>query len=174
MKRLFKLVFAIFFVFCFQQDVLGADSFKIGMVDIEKFQSESISFQKIRGELKKRFDELQERLSKEEKELAQIEEDLKKQSMMLSFEAKEDKRKELEKKKRHYKYLVEESTREMKDAERDAIRSTGKEIEKVVMEIGKRDGYLMIIEKRSSGLLYFDRTYDITDEVIQIYDQKNK
>ena len=174
MKRLFKLVLAIFFVFCFQQDVLGADSFKIGMVDIEKFQSESISFQKIRGELKKRFDELQERLSKEEKELAQIEEDLKKQSMMLSFEAKEDKRKELEKKKRHYKYLVEEFTREMKDAERDAIRSTGKEIEKVVMEIGKRDGYLMIIEKRSSGLLYFDRTYDITDEVIQIYDQKKK
>jgi len=77
----------------------------------------------------------------------------------------------LEKKKRHYKYLVEEFTREMKDAELEATRRVGKEVEKVVMEIGKREGYLMIIERRMAGLLYFDDTHDITEEVIKAYDQ---
>ena len=173
MKHGIKLLLGCFLILCFQQNVLASESFKIGMVDMERFQGESTAFQKIRNKLKERFKELKEKLNKEEKELREIEEALKKQSMMLSFEAKEDKKREMERKKRHYKYLFEEFSQQMKDAEMEATRSVGKEIEKVVQDIGKRDGYVMIIDKRTVGLLYFDEKNEITDEVIRMYDQAN-
>jgi len=91
---------------------------------------------------------------------------------MLSLDAKEDKQKELTKKKRHYKYLAEEFTREMKEAEIEATNKFGKEIEKVVEKIGKRDAYTLILGKRTMGLVYYDNAIDITDEVIKAYDQK--
>ena len=171
MKNAIKLIIGCFLILCFQQEVMAAERAKMGMVDMERFQAESIAFQKIRNQLKERFNKLQEKLNKEEVELRQIEEDLKKQSMMLSFEAKEDKKKELEKKRRHYKYLIEEFTQQMKDAEMEATRRVGKEVEEVVLEIGKRDGYIMILERRTVGLLYFDTKHDITDEVIRMYDR---
>ena len=36
--------------------------------------------------------------------------------------------------------------------------------------IAKRDGYVMVLEKSESAILYGDRTLDITDEVNKLLD----
>ncbi|MFO7738619.1 MAG: OmpH family outer membrane protein [Desulfatiglandaceae bacterium] len=175
MKRMLFLFFWVFLLFGFQSETaLGAENAKFGIVDIEKFQDESKAFQKIREELKAKFDLLQKGLDKKKDELLEIEAELKKQSMMLSLDAKEDKRRELERKRRHYKYLAEDSTEEMKQAQLDARKELAQELEKVVNMIGKQEGFTMIIEKRTVGLVYFDKAIDITDRVIKAYDKLAK
>ena len=174
MNRIFSLALVVVFLLGFQHYAVCAEKAKFGIVDIERFQDESKSFQKIKGELKTKFDALQKELDKKKAELLEIEAELKKQSMMLSLDAKEDKRRELERKRRHYKYLAEDSTEEMKQAQLHARKELAKELEKVVNMIGKQEGFTMIIEKRTIGLVYFDKAIDITDRVIKAYDKLQK
>jgi outer membrane protein len=94
--------------------------------------------------------------------------------MMLSLDAKEDKAKELEKKRRHFKYLAEDFSQEMKQAQLEARQSLAKELEKVVEKIGEKEGYTLIMEKRTIGLVYFNKALDITDQVIKEYDRMKK
>jgi len=151
-----------------------ADKAEFGIVDIERFQNESKSFQNTRAALKKKFDSLQKELDQKKDELVDIETELKKQSMMLSLDAKEDKRRELEKRRRHFKYLAEDFTEEMKQAQLDARKKLAEELEKVVDKIGKEEGYTLIIERRTLGLVFFDKAIDITDKVIKAYDTMTK
>lgn len=171
MKNLFYLIAGVILVFGFQNHALCADNCKVGVVDIEKFQKKSKSFQKVGESLKQKFESLQEKLDKKKVELIEIEKELKKQSMMLSLDAKEDREKELERKRRQYKYLADDFTQEMKQAQLEARKNLAKELEKVVGRIGKKEGYTMIMEKRTIGLIYYDSAIDITDQVIKAYDK---
>ena len=174
MKKIFVLMAGVVLILGFQNQAFCAGGNKFGVVDIEKFQEQSKSFQKIKEGLQQKFVALQKKLDEKKDELIAIENELKKQSMMLSLDAKQDKAKELEKKRRHFKYLADDFTQEMKQAQLEARRSLGKELEKVVEKIGKKEGYTLIMEKRTVGLVYFDNALDITDQVIKEYDKMKK
>jgi outer membrane protein len=170
MKRLWVLLLFGLVAFFFTAETSLAQSLKIGVVDIQKFQKKSKSFQNTSAKLRAKFDALQKKLDDERAALVKLEEDFKKQSMMLSLDAQEDKKRELDKKRRYYKYLYEELTIEMKDLEQEATSDVGKELEKVVKRIAEKEGYTLILEKRTLGLLFFSSTIDITDRVVDAYD----
>ena len=174
MKYFFRLLVGVVFLVSFQNHAWSQGSSRIAVVDMQKFQEGSKSFQKIREELRQKFESLQQKLEVEKNDLLKIEEEFKKQSMMLSLDAKGDKQKDLEKKRRHYKYLYEEYTQEMKDAELEIRKKVGKELEKVVEKIGQKEGYLIILEKRTIGLIYYGDALDMTEQVIKAYDQMNQ
>jgi outer membrane protein len=174
MKRLLAVSLGVLIAFMVSGSALGADALKVGVVDIQRFQKTSKQFQKIGAELKQKFDQLQKKLDSEKKALQKLEEEFTKQNMMLSLDAKEDKKRELEKKRRYYKYLYEDYTAEMKNSEREATRMVGKELEKAVRKIGEKEKFTLILEKRTVGLLYFANKIDITDKVVKIYDQMKK
>jgi outer membrane protein len=147
---------------------------KIGVVDLQKFQQSSKAFQKTGVEIKKKFDEMQKKLNQARDSLAKLDEDFRKQSMMLSLDAQEDKRRELEKKRRQYKFLYDESTQEMKDIEGEAIKKILQELEKIVAKMGEKEGYSLILERRTLGLIYYNEAIDITDRVTEAYDKSKQ
>ena len=171
MKHLLRLILGLLIIFSFQFDALGTDYSKIGVVDMQKFQKNSRAFQKTREELKKKFGAMQKKLDEEKRALLKIEEDFKKQSMMLSLDAQEGKKRELEKKRLYYRYLHEDFSQEMKYSEMEATKAIGKELEKIVQKIGKKEGYMLILEKRMLGLIYYSDTIDITEQVTKAYDK---
>jgi outer membrane protein len=171
MKRVFFLVSALIMVFLFQTGMAVAQPVKIAVVNLDKFQQTSKSFQKTAAVMKNKFEDLQKKLDDERNLLAKLEEEFKKQSMMLSLDAQEDKKRELDKKRRYYKYLHDEFTQEMKDTEVEAIRKIMKELETVVEKLAEKEGYTLILERRTMGLVYFSKTVDITDRVIEAYDK---
>ena len=171
MKTLFQLTLSIFIILCIQYTALGANTIKIGVVDIKKLQSQSKTFQKQRAKLKQKFDAMQEKLNAEEKAIRKLEQDFNKQSMMLSLDAKQDKKRELERKKRHYKYLYEDYSQEMKEIEKEATKKVGKDLEKILEKIATEERFMLILEKRTIGLLFYDDAIDITDRVTDAYDK---
>lgn len=156
---------------CLQCNALGASASKIAVVDMERLQKQSKAFQKERAKLKQKFDNMQKKLKDEQEAIRKLEEDYNKQSMMLSLDAKQDKKRELERKKRHYKYLYEDFTKEMKDEEEDATKAVGKSLEKILEKIAEKEGFIIILEKRTIGLIYYADAIDITNQVTEAYDK---
>ena len=170
MKQLFTLIGAIFITLCFHPTALAID-IKIAVVDIQRLQNQSKEFQKQRAKLKTKFDAMQKKLRDEEEAIRKLEQDFNKQSMMLSLDAKQDKRRELERKKRHYKYLYEDYSQEMKEVEKEATQKVGKALEKILEKMAIEQNYTLILERRTIGLLFYDDAVDITDQVTQAYDK---
>jgi outer membrane protein len=173
MKRISLLFVCFSLLFCFQHERAWAETVKIGVLNMKRLQQNSAKFQKIREELKEKFNALQKKLDAERTQISKIEEELQKQSMMLSLDAKEGKEMELGKRTRHYKYMYEEVTQEMKNAEYEATRKVGKEIEKIVEKIAQTEGYSVILEEGTVGLIYYNNALDITDRVTKAYDAAN-
>jgi outer membrane protein len=171
MNRVFFLALTLITLFLVQTGSATAQPVRIAVVNLDKFQQTSRSFQKTGAAMKSKFEELQKKLDDERNILAKLEEDFKKQSMMLSLDAQEDKKRELERKRRYYKYLHDEFTQEMKDTEVEAIRKVMGELEKVVEKIAEQEGYTLILERRTMGLIYYSKAVDITDRVIEAYDK---
>jgi len=173
MKRIGFLFVCFSVLFCFQNNHAWAETAKIGVLNMKRLQQNSAKFQKIREELKAKFNTLQTKLDAERAQISKIEEELQKQSMMLSLDAKEGKEMELGKKTRHYKYMYEEVTQEMKNAEYEATKKVGQEIEKIVEKMGQTEGYSIILEEGTTGLIYYNNAMDITDRVTKAYDATN-
>jgi len=171
MKKFLWILLGGVFLFSMQYTATFAGEVKIGVLDMKRLQQRSANFQRIKEGLKKKYNVFQKKLDTERDQIQKLERDLQKQSMMLSLDAKEDKQMELGKLTRHYKYMVGEVTQEMKDAEFEATRKVGKEIEKVVDKIGKKQGFTVILEQGTVGLVYYDNAIDITGQVIKAYDK---
>ncbi|MCJ7684634.1 MAG: OmpH family outer membrane protein, partial [Desulfobacteraceae bacterium] len=67
--------------------------------------------------------------------------------------------------------MYSEVTQEMKDAEFEATRKVGKEIEKIVEKMSQKAGYTIILEDGTVGLIYYDNAIDITNQVTEAYDK---
>lgn len=171
MKKIFGLFVGFIFVFSFLTNAFCEETYKIGVIDVLKLQEESKAFQKIRQDLKEKFVALERKLEKERNEVLKLEEELKKQSMMLSLDAKQDKRRDLEKKMRRFKFLQNETAEEAKALELDTRRDVIKKIENVVDKIAKKEGYSIILERRTVGLIYYKDAIDLTDKVTKAYDK---
>jgi len=171
MKKKFSILLGAMFLFSVIYTAAFAGDVKIAVLDMKRLQQHSANFQRIKEELKKKYNAFQKKLDVERQQIEKLEKDLQKQSMMLSLDAKENKEMELGKLTRHYKYMVGEVTQEMKDAEFEATRKVGREIEKVVEKIGKQEGYTVILEQGTMGLIYYNDTIDITAQVIKAYDK---
>jgi outer membrane protein len=174
MKKLFGLFVGFIFVFSFLTNAFCEETSKIGVIDVLKLQEESKAFQQIRQDLKEKFIALEKKLEKERDEVLKLEEELKKQSMMLSLDAKQDKRRDLEKKMRRFKFLQNETAEEAKALELDARRDVIKKIENVVNKMAKKEGYSIILERRTVGLIYYKDAIDLTDRVTKAYDKEMK
>ena len=96
MKHLSRLISGIFILLFFHGSVLGAEVHKIGVIDLQKCITESKEGRKVFEALKEKKGLMQKKLDKKQTELLQIKEQLEKQTMMLSMDAREDKRKEFD------------------------------------------------------------------------------
>jgi outer membrane protein len=174
MKKYLCLIFAIAVIDFLPTLAIGSDYAKFGVVDIQRCISESIEGKRVFQELQGKKDAMQEKLDRKQNELLSLKDELEKQSMMLSVDAKEDKKKDFERKGREFKFLYEDLSEEMREAETEARNEILKELEEVVSDIGKRDNYLLIFERRTSGIMYLDKKVDITDDAVEAYDRKKK
>jgi outer membrane protein len=174
MKRCMTWVFAVLVVLALTPLAFAAGDGKIGVVDLQKVISESKEGKRLSADLKEKKDQLQQRLDAMQQELVKMKEDLDKQGMMLSMDAKEDKEKEYERKRREMAYTYEDIREEMRKAEAEAMQSILSDLEKIVKDYGEKNGYMMILERRRGGIITYDDAIDITDAIIKVYDQSKK
>ena len=171
MKKGFLFSAIIIVILLTHNVALGEDLIKVGLIDIQRCLEESKEGQKVLGVLKKKKAVLQRQLDTKQKALLELRKELEKQSMMLTMNAQEDKRRIIERKTRELEFFFKDLNEDMRKAQEKEKKRMLKELGKVIEKIGSEENFTLIIEKRAGGVLYWADSIDITEKVIRAYEQ---
>ena len=164
-KIKFSIVLILTFVFVFSSN--AADVAKIGVVDFQRIYKNSTAGKAALAELTQQGKKMQAELEKKKSEIEEIQKTIERQAAVISNAAREEKKRELKIKIYDFKNLEQKYRSEIKKNERKKVISIQKEALKIAQDIGKKEGYLIILDK--SVAVYVPKTLDMTDKVIQEY-----
>lgn len=186
LKKLGLLVLA-FAVSLGLAGTVQAQSVKVGVVDLQAVLDSSVRGQAAKERLKELGDQLQREIQakrefkeRKEEELQNLRSEIQRQGLVLSEQARMAKEEEFRKSIRELKRFIDDTNNFIDDATQEfrekEVRETQlllADIRDVVLEVGTRDQYTVILEGNDSAalVLYIDATVDLTEEVIQLFDQ---
>ena len=150
-------------VFC-SQHLFAADVAKIGVIDLQKILETSAAGKSIQSELKKEKDKMEADLQKKGTEIENIRKRLERESMVMGKEMREEKERESRIKINDFKSLQKKYRSDLQKLEGDLMNQLKIDIDEIVQEMGKKEGYLLIINK--FGVIYSPDSIDVTDKVI--------
>ena len=175
-----KLFFLVhfFIIFAFIIPSYGADVVKISVVDTQKVIDTSRVGKQMTNELKKLYTGFSADLEAKGKEIQELQEEVEKLSLSKNTLSAANKEK-LDKKTRELRIkiydaekLKEKYQNDFKKEEIKRLKYTTKIVEEIIVEIGKKEGYLLI--KNTRGTIYSPEEIDITDKVIKLLDSRYK
>lgn len=168
-KTVCMLMISLFFL---ASSSLGADAAKIGIVDFQKILEASSAGKSAQAEIKQRGKKMEEDLKTKGTAIEEKRKQFEREALVLSEEAREEKERELRIGIGDFKVLQKKYAEEFKEFEGKLIVDIQKDLIELVNEFGKKGGYLLILEKRETGVLYAPQTIDITDVIIEQYNKQ--
>ena len=163
------IVFSILF---FVASSYGADVAKIGVVDFQKILEKSDAGKKATDEINKRGKEMETDLKKRGDEIDAKKKKMEREALVMSKEMRDEKEREIRININDFKSLKTKYMNDFKQHEATLVRDIQKQVLEVVTEMGKKEGFLIIFEKREAGVLYAPDSIDITDRLIQQFNAK--
>ncbi len=154
-------------IVAFAYPAYGADIAKIGVVNFQRILSESEPGQDIQARLQAKGGEMESDLRSLGKEIEALEEELKQRATVISKEKREEIRREMDIKRYDLQSKQKKYQSELRELESKMLEKLQTEIFSLAEEIGKKEGYLLIIEK--SAAIYYPSSIDITDQLIEKY-----
>ncbi len=147
---------------------------KIGYVDLQKALNLSSAGKAAKEKIKAKVQGYDVEVQQRQEELKKLKEDLEKQAMLLSEEARNAKERNYQQKVKDYQRFTKDIQETLQQTDADLTRKILEKILKIVKEVGKSEGYSIVLEKTESSLVYADESMDITDEVIKAFDTQSK
>jgi outer membrane protein len=152
--------------------VSAQEKMKIGFVDIQKAITESAAGKKAKARFDAQVKKAESELLKEKQELERLKADFDKKGPLLKEDERRNLEADLERRFRQYQRTGQDHQQELRQKEGELTSDILKELQQVVVEIGKAEKFTMILER--SQLLYSDQAIDITGKVIEAYNKKVK
>lgn len=152
----------------------AAEELKIGVVDLQKAMELSEAGQKAKALFQKKVDQVQKDLKSKQDELALLKEEIDRQSVLLSDEARMEKQTTYQSGLKDFKRLYEDAQEELRQEDAKLSEKILKDLQEIIEEFGEKNGFDLIMEKTQSGLMYRDSGLDITSKVILLYDDSKK
>ncbi|MFW6052768.1 MAG: OmpH family outer membrane protein [Desulfosalsimonas sp.] len=149
---------------------LAADVAKIGIIDFQKVLRESEAGKKVQKEIQKEGQEMEADLQNLAKEIEELDKQLSRDSMVMDQDKRRERQQELEDKKRSFQSKRGEYQSRLREMESELVGKLQDEIFSISEEIGKEEGYLLIIER--SAAVYYPDSIDITDKVIKKHNDR--
>lgn len=147
----------------------GADVAKIGIVNFQRILETSSAGKKAMAEVNKRGKKIEADLKKKGEGIEAKKDKLEREALVMSKEMREEKEREIRININDFRSLQKKYVAEFKEHEERLVGRIQREVLQIITEMGKKEGFLLILEKREAGVMYFPNTIDITDRVIQKY-----
>ena len=148
----------------------SADVAKVGVVDFKRLFENSDAGKKIKDEITTKGKEMEAELKGKGAEIEEMKKRLEREALVMSKEVREEKEREFRIKVNDIKSLQKKYEAELQNVQKDLMGKLQEETLSIIEEIGKKGGYLIIMDKR--GVLYSPASIDITDEVIKQHNAK--
>jgi len=149
----------------------AADVAKIGVVDFQKILENSSAGKYAQAEINKKGKQMESELAKKGANIEERKKQIEKESLVMSKEMREENRREIRIHINDLKVMQKRYTREFKAFENRLVQRIRKDVIKIVIEMGKSGGYLMIVEKKTGEVIYIPTSVDVTDAFIQNYNK---
>ena len=148
----------------------SAAAAKIAKVDVQKVLLTVDEGKKVRASLKKKFDEKQKIIKKEEDKIRKMQQDFQKQSLVMNDKAKLKKEKQIQQKIMELQQKTMGFQQEIQKEENNLKKPILEKVRKVIEEISKKGGYDMVFEVSTSPI-YVKEVTDITNQVVKAYNK---
>jgi len=167
MKRLIfvTLILSVFALSSFAEDL------KFGFVDMNRALNECDRGKEAIRSLEKMVREKQAMIDKKGEEIKKLEEELSKQSAVLTPESLKKKQETLERLQKEYSRMVKDSNEELQKRQKEFMEAILKDLKEIIKKIGKEERYTAIFETAEGGVLYIPEGVDITDMVIEKFNE---
>lgn len=169
-----KIVFFLFLALCLAApSILVAEAgpdVSVAFVDFKKAVWGNKVGLKAEKNLKTKYTSAQKTINSQTKDLDKLKSKLQSQRDSLKITSLLEKEEELLAKEKKLKRHFVDSKEDLRREESKVRASLVQGIRKIIAQIGKENGYTVILEKGGNSVLYADSGIDITDEVIKRYD----
>jgi outer membrane protein len=170
MKRIFFLT-ALLSLFAFSSQ---AEEIKIGYVDLNKALNESKQGKDAIRSLEDIVKSKQAVVDKKGDEIKILEEEISKQSSILTPESIKAKQQEHERLLRDYKRIIQDTQNDIQKKQTEYMQAIIADLRKMIMKIGEEENYSAVFETVESGLLYMPEKLDLTEKVIKRFNETYK
>jgi outer membrane protein len=165
-NRKFNIIIIVcFFSLLWLGSVNAADVAKIGVANLQRVLETSNQGKSAQEQIKKQKDQMEQELKQKGGEIEELRKQLERESMVMSKEKREEKEREIRIKINDFKSLDKRYRAQLQNLEKKLVNALLKEVSTLVEEIGKKEGYLLIIN--NTGVLYSPNSINITDQLIK-------
>lgn len=175
MKKSLIGLFTILFFMTIISNLFAADVAKIGVVFFQKVLVESSAGKLIKKQVEEQNNKNLKILQDEKLEIQALEDELKKMALLpvpVDKNKKTEKEQAYVQRRQKFAQLQKKLTDEMKALNNTLMGQFSKDVNVIVQEIGKKEGYLLILERREAGVFYAPNHIDITDSVTKILNEQ--
>ena len=167
-KPLIILAATLFFIgvvpFAFSADVA-----KIGIIDFQKILTESSAGKMTQKKIEDKGNDFKKKLKTEKEQLDELRKAFEREALVLSPEKQKEKQRDFRIRVNDFKKMQEEFAKEFKQLEINLINKIQKEVIEIANKMGKDEGFLLILERKTAGVLFHPEQIDITDQIIKKY-----
>ncbi|RJP20102.1 MAG: OmpH family outer membrane protein [Deltaproteobacteria bacterium] len=150
-----------------------AEGIRVAVIDVNRILNESEAGQAAKKKMEARYEELKKTLEARQDEARKLKDELDKQKVMLGKEKLKEKEDALQAKVNELRQLTQEGEREMQARQGELTRDVLKRIEVQVDAVVKADKLDLVLE-RSSGVVHFNDSMDITAKVLDLVNKSDK
>lgn len=147
------------------------EAFQVGVIDSAKVMQTSIEGKKAMFTLKQKEQEFNDVVANIDNQARELELKLSSQKLVLSLETKQQMSYDLEQLRTKRKRAEEDFTKEYRQMEFSLVSKIRNDVFPIIETVAKEKNFRLVLDLSATGALYVDPMIDITDEVIQRYDE---
>lgn len=142
---------------------------KIGYIDMQRALNSSEAGKEAKNQLQVKLKNYQVQINAKQEELQKLKTDLEKQGVALSETARAAKEKDYQQKLKDFQRFTKDAEEDLQARDGEFTKKIVEAMSAVVNEYGRKNGYTMIFDARSAGMLYADPKSDLTEEAIKAF-----
>ncbi|MBI2816975.1 MAG: OmpH family outer membrane protein [Acidobacteria bacterium] len=144
---------------------------KVAVIRIQEAIARCNDGQAAAKTLREKFGPKQQDLERQQREINELQNQLRNQEKTLSDEARNRLLRSIDEKTRALTRANEDAQAEAQQAEQDAVSEIGRKMMSIITEHSKGQGYSLVVDVSSpqTPVLYADSSLDITEKVIELY-----
>ncbi len=150
----------------------AADEVKIGVVDLEQALSSTEEGKAAKEELERKAREAEAKLQPMVDRARALQEEIKSKKFVLSDEALRQKNLDLVELMNQIESKKQELEGKFKVDQERIVGPLRKKLIEIVRAVGKENGFTVVMDRSTPGLLYTREAIDITDLVIEKFNKK--
>jgi Skp family chaperone for outer membrane proteins len=150
---------------------LAQEAFDIVVINSAKVMQTSTEGKKAIFTLKQKEKHFNDELTKIDNQAKELELKLSSQKLVLSLESQQQMSYDLEQLRTKRKRTEEDYTKEYQQLEFSLVSKIRNEVFPIIETVAKEKNFRLVLDLSVTGVAYVDPVIDITDEVIQRYDE---